>query len=98
MLLLPALERSTIANGVKARVVNTTSSAHVYAAGDGMLWEAFKGGPKRDAKIKEWGTSRIPGSGAQWHLYGLSKMVIPRSPINSRALLSDMRPGKHHVQ
>lgn len=76
MLLLPSLERSTIANGVKARVVNTASSAHTLAAGDGMQWEAFKGGPKRDAQIKEWGASRIPGRGAQWNLYGSSKIVI----------------------
>ena len=75
MLLLPALERSTTSRGVKARVVNTSSSGHAFAVGNGMVWEAFKGGPERDKNIKNWGKSKIPGSGAQWHLYGFSKMV-----------------------
>lgn len=75
MLLLPALERSTTENGVKARVVNTSSSGNAYATGNGMLWSVFKDGPERDAKIKEWGPSKAPGSGAQWHLYGHSKIV-----------------------
>ncbi|KAF8516360.1 NAD(P)-binding protein [Gautieria morchelliformis] len=74
MLLLPALERSTTANGVKARVVNTTSSGHTYATGEGIELSVLKSGPERDAQIKKWGSSKVPGCGAQWHLYGLSKM------------------------
>lgn len=75
MLLLPALAHSTTENGVKARVINTSSSGHDLATGNGMVWAAFKDGPERDAIVKKWGPSRKPGSGAEWHLYGLSKMV-----------------------
>jgi len=76
ILLLPALKRSTAVHGVKARVVNTSSSGHAFAPNDtGIDWTVLRGGPERDAAIKKWGSSCIPGQGAHWKLYGISKMV-----------------------
>ncbi|KAF8525105.1 NAD-binding protein [Hysterangium stoloniferum] len=74
MLLLPALRKSTAINGAKARVVNTSSHGHVYAPGDGIDWTVLKSGPSRDETIRKWGPSWIPGQGATWALYGVSKM------------------------
>jgi len=73
-LLLPALKRSTEVTGKKARVVNTSSMGHMFAPGSGIEWSSLKGGKERDDQIKKWGTSRIPGKGAGWLLYGTSKI------------------------
>ncbi|KAF8509028.1 NAD(P)-binding protein [Hysterangium stoloniferum] len=74
MLLFPVLRHSTTARGIRARVINTSSLAHTWAPGNGLDWSVVKGGPDRDAKIAKWGTSSIPGKGANWHLYGISKI------------------------
>ncbi|KIJ27550.1 hypothetical protein M422DRAFT_37728 [Sphaerobolus stellatus SS14] len=74
MSLLPALRKATTMTGKKARVVNVSSSGHTYAPADGIPWNALKGGPERDAKIKEWGTSGSTGTTAIWKLYGISKL------------------------
>ncbi|KAF8522624.1 NAD(P)-binding protein [Hysterangium stoloniferum] len=74
MLLFPALQRSTASRGIRARVINTSSSAHEFAPGNGLDWSVVKGGLERDATIAKWGASRIPGKGANWQLYGISKM------------------------
>ncbi|KAF8511732.1 NAD(P)-binding protein [Hysterangium stoloniferum] len=52
MPLFPALRRSTTARGIRARVINTSSLAHVWAPGNGLDWSVVKGGP--DAKIAKW--------------------------------------------
>ncbi|KIJ39342.1 hypothetical protein M422DRAFT_32788 [Sphaerobolus stellatus SS14] len=74
-LLKPLLNQSTRLNGEKARVVFTSSSAFEYAPGDGIEFDVLKGGPARDAKIKEYGVSSIPGKGAGWMIYGISKFA-----------------------
>ncbi|KIJ39343.1 hypothetical protein M422DRAFT_257960 [Sphaerobolus stellatus SS14] len=74
-LLKPLLKRSTQLNREKARVVFTSSNAFEYAPGDGIEFDVLKDGPARDAKIKEYGFSSIPGKGAVWKIYGLSKFT-----------------------
>ncbi|KIJ23667.1 hypothetical protein M422DRAFT_39502 [Sphaerobolus stellatus SS14] len=74
-LLKPLLKTSTQLNGEKARVVFTSSSAFEYAPGDGIEFDVLKDGPARDAKIKEYGISSIPGRGAGWIIYGISKFA-----------------------
>jgi len=73
--LLSGLEKSTETTGKKARIVNTSSNGAEFAPGDGFEWEALKGSAEREAHIKAWGDSRIPGKGAIWKLYGMSKLV-----------------------
>ncbi|KIJ34217.1 hypothetical protein M422DRAFT_263708 [Sphaerobolus stellatus SS14] len=74
-LLKPLLKRSTQLNGEKARVVFTSSNVFEYAPDDGIEFDVLKDGPARDAKIKEYGFSSIPGKGAVWKIYGLSKFT-----------------------
>ncbi|KIJ39325.1 hypothetical protein M422DRAFT_257937 [Sphaerobolus stellatus SS14] len=74
-LLRPLSNQSTQLNGEKARVVFTSSSAFEFAPGDGIEFDVLKGGPARDAKIKEYGVSSIPGKGAGWMIYGISKFA-----------------------
>lgn len=75
MLLRPALKQSTSIHGKKARIVNLSSSGHTFAPGNGIEWCVLKDNPERTSKIKEWGPSRLPGKGAGWYLYGISKTV-----------------------
>ncbi len=70
-LLLPALQRSTAATGLKARVIHTSSSGHVNAPGDGVQFDTLTPGPARDAAVKKWG-----GIMAPWTLFGQSKMGV----------------------
>ncbi|KAJ7164197.1 hypothetical protein C8R46DRAFT_1278288 [Mycena filopes] len=68
-LLLPALKRSHEETRVPARIVNTSSSGHEFAPGDGMDFVSLKGGPARDAWLKKKGAFFGP-----WALYGESKL------------------------
>ena len=68
-LLLPALQRSTAATGVKARVNHTSSAAHTMAPAAGLAWDSLKASPARDKIVKRWGRLM-----ATWMLYGQSKM------------------------
>jgi NAD(P)-dependent dehydrogenase (short-subunit alcohol dehydrogenase family) len=70
LLLLPALQRSTAATGVKARVNHTSSAGHTLAPASGVVWDSLKAGPARDAVVKGWGKLA-----ATWKLYGQSKMA-----------------------
>ena len=92
MLLLPALQRSTADRGVKARVVNTSSSGHAYAPNDtGIDWTVLRSGTERDATIKKWGCSPLPGQGAQWKLYGISKLVCSTTSWEYPTLMTHSR-------
>ncbi|KAJ7675280.1 NAD-P-binding protein [Mycena rosella] len=68
-LLIPALTKSYEETKVPARIVNTSSSGHQFAPGDGMEFVSLKGGPERDAWLKKAGSFRGP-----WKLYGESKI------------------------
>lgn len=69
MLLMPALERSTIYHKEKARVINLSSSGHIFPPGKiGIDWQVLKGGEERDKAIKKLGIFK------DWKLYGISKM------------------------
>ncbi|KAJ7679461.1 hypothetical protein DFH06DRAFT_1316364 [Mycena polygramma] len=68
-LLLPALTKSYEERKVPARVINTSSYGHIFAPGTGMEFESLKGGPQRDAWVKQKGSFKAP-----WALYGESKM------------------------
>lgn len=70
MLLMPALERSTIYHKEKARVINLSSSGHVFPPGKiGIDWQVLQDGQERDKAIKKLGMFN------DWKLYGISKMV-----------------------
>ncbi|KAJ7921419.1 NAD-P-binding protein [Mycena leptocephala] len=68
-LLLPALTKSYEETKIPARIINTSSSGHTFAPGDGMDFVSLKGGPERDAWVKKKGSFLGP-----WALYGESKM------------------------
>ncbi|KAJ7025649.1 NAD-P-binding protein [Mycena alexandri] len=68
-LLLPALARSHAETNTPARIINTSSSGHEFAPGDGIDFVSLKGGPGRDAWIKKKGSFF-----ARWGLYGESKL------------------------
>ncbi|KAJ7432138.1 NAD(P)-binding protein [Mycena galericulata] len=69
-LLIPAFTRSFEESKVPARVINTSSSpGHKFAPGDGMNFASLKGGPERDAWVKNAGGFLGP-----WQLYGESKL------------------------
>ncbi|KAJ7486349.1 NAD-P-binding protein [Mycena galericulata] len=65
-LLLPALTKSYEESKVPARIINTSSSGHQFAPGEGMELASLKGGPERDAWVKK--------SSDFMKLYGQSKM------------------------
>ncbi|KAF7328394.1 Short-chain dehydrogenase/reductase family protein [Mycena venus] len=68
-LLLPALTKSYEEIKVPARIINTSSSGHAFAPGNGMDFVSLKGGPERDAWVQSKGSFRGP-----WALYGESKI------------------------
>ncbi|KAJ6564688.1 NAD(P)-binding protein [Mycena capillaripes] len=68
-LLLPALTESHRETNVRARVINTTSIGHQLSPGRGIEFVSLKGGPERDAWIKQAGSTLGP-----WRLYGESKL------------------------
>ncbi|KAJ6577018.1 NAD-P-binding protein [Mycena vulgaris] len=68
-LLVPALTKSYEETKVPARVINTSSTGHQFAPGDGMAYISLKGGPERDAWVKKTGSFMAP-----WRLYGESKI------------------------
>ncbi|KAJ7205155.1 hypothetical protein B0H12DRAFT_458628 [Mycena haematopus] len=68
-LLLPALTKSYEETQVPSRVINTSSSGHQFAPGNGVDFASLKGGPERDAWIKKKGNFF-----ARWGLYGESKI------------------------
>ncbi|KAJ7731799.1 NAD-P-binding protein [Mycena maculata] len=68
-LLIPALAKSYEETGVRARIINTSSSGHQFAPGDGMEFVSLQGGPERDAWVKKGGGFR-----SRWRLYGESKI------------------------
>ncbi|KAJ7714900.1 NAD-P-binding protein [Mycena metata] len=68
-LLLPALAKSYAESNTPARIINTSSSGHQFAPGDGMDFVSLKGGPARDAWIKKKGDFF-----GRWGLYGESKL------------------------
>ncbi|KAF7374115.1 Short-chain dehydrogenase/reductase family protein [Mycena sanguinolenta] len=68
-LLLPALIKSSQENKIPTRIINTSSSGHEFAPGNGMDFVSLKGGPERDAWVKKKG-----GFFARWQLYGESKI------------------------
>ncbi|KAJ6450155.1 NAD-P-binding protein [Mycena sanguinolenta] len=68
-LLLPALKKSHQESNVPARIINTSSSGHTFAPGNGMDFVSLKGGPERVAWVKQKGDFF-----ARWGLYGESKI------------------------
>ncbi|KAF7360538.1 Short-chain dehydrogenase/reductase family protein [Mycena venus] len=66
-LLLPALTKSHQETNVRARILNTSSIGHQMAPGNGIDFVSLKGGPERDAWIKEKRNHHR-------RLYGESKM------------------------
>ncbi|KAJ7501836.1 NAD-P-binding protein [Mycena galericulata] len=68
-LLLPALTKSYEESKVPARIINTSSSGHQFAPGEGMELASLKGGPERDAWVKKSSDFMC-----RWKLYGQSKM------------------------
>ncbi|KAJ7617248.1 NAD(P)-binding protein [Roridomyces roridus] len=67
-LLLPALTKSYEQSKVPARIITTSSAGHQMAPGSGMDVASLKGGPERDAWIKQKGMM------ASYGLYGGSKI------------------------
>ncbi|KAF7328512.1 Short-chain dehydrogenase/reductase family protein [Mycena venus] len=68
-LLLPAFTESYKVANVPARVINVSSMVHSTAYGKGIEFVSLKGGPKRDAWVKEKGNIMV-----RFPLYGQSKM------------------------
>ncbi|KAJ7362911.1 hypothetical protein DFH08DRAFT_1025398 [Mycena albidolilacea] len=68
-LLIPALTRSHEESEVPARVIHTSSLGHTFAPGNGINFASLKGGPQRDAWLKEKSSITSP-----WVLYGESKI------------------------
>ncbi|KAK6988104.1 short-chain dehydrogenase/reductase family protein [Favolaschia claudopus] len=68
-LLIPALTKSYEETQVPARIINTSSSGHAFAPGNGMDFVSLKGGTERDAWVKKKGSFSAP-----WALYGESKI------------------------
>ncbi|KAJ7088841.1 NAD(P)-binding protein [Mycena belliarum] len=68
-LLLPALTVAHTHSGTPARIIHTSSSGHSGAAPRADFFDSLKGGPKRDALVKKWGSLTAP-----WTLYGSSKL------------------------
>ncbi|KAJ7440280.1 hypothetical protein B0H11DRAFT_2253043 [Mycena galericulata] len=67
---LPSVRKaaeSFLAQG--ARIINTSSSGHQFAPGEGMEFASLKGGPERDTWVKKSGDFM-----GRWKLYGGSKI------------------------
>ncbi|KAK7053649.1 short-chain dehydrogenase/reductase family protein [Favolaschia claudopus] len=68
-LLLPALIQSHAQTNIRARIMHTTSIGHTLAPSGGIEFDNLKPGPKRDAWVKQAGSTLGP-----WRLYGQSKL------------------------
>ncbi|KAJ7896597.1 NAD-P-binding protein, partial [Mycena leptocephala] len=68
-LLMPALTKSHQETKIPARVLNTSSTGHQFAPGNGIEFVSLKGSPERDAWVKAAGSIMGP-----WRLYGESKL------------------------
>ncbi|KAJ7610505.1 hypothetical protein FB45DRAFT_334297, partial [Roridomyces roridus] len=68
-LLLPALKKSYEQNQSLARIINISSSGHLWAPGSGIDFVSLKASLDRDAWVKEQGNLT-----AGWRLYAQSKI------------------------
>jgi len=78
---MAALKHSTETNGMKFRVVNTSSSAFDCAPGDGIIFDLLKDGQARDAKIRALESDGTLGQGPRWVFYGTSNWYMKIGPL-----------------